>query len=29
MTIKTVEDTLGVKVDKYIMFHDEGVRAYC
>lgn len=27
MTIKTVEDTLGVKVDKYIMFHDEGVRA--
>jgi len=27
MTIKTVEDTLGVKIDKYIMFHDEGVRA--
>lgn len=27
MTIKTVEDTLGVKVDRYIMFHDEGVRA--
>lgn len=27
MTIKTVEDTLGVRVDKYIMFHDEGVRA--
>lgn len=27
MTIKTVEDTLGVHVDKYIMFHDEGVRA--
>ena len=27
MTVKTVEDTLGVKVDKYIMFHDEGVRA--
>lgn len=26
MTIKTVENTLGVKVDKYIMFHDEGVR---
>lgn len=27
MTVKTVENTLGVKVDKYIMFHDEGVRA--
>lgn len=27
MTVKTVEDTLGVKIDKYIMFHDEGVRA--
>ena len=27
MTIKTVEDTLGVKVDKYIMFHDDAVRA--
>lgn len=27
MTIKTVEDTLGVKIDRYIMFHDEGVRA--
>ncbi len=27
MTIKTVEDTLGVHIDKYIMFHDEGVRA--
>lgn len=26
MTLKTVEDTLGVHVDKYIMFHDEGVR---
>ena len=26
MTIKTVENTLGVKIDKYIMFHDEGVR---
>lgn len=26
MTVKTVEETLGVKVDKYIMFHDEGVR---
>ena len=27
MTVKTVEDTLGVKIDKYIMFHDKGVRA--
>ena len=27
MTIKTVEDTLGIHIDKYIMFHDEGVRA--
>lgn len=27
MTVKTIEDTLGVKVDRYIMFHDEGVRA--
>ena len=27
MTVKTVEDTLGVRVDKYIMFHDKGVRA--
>lgn len=27
MTIKTIEDTLGVKIDRYIMFHDEGVRA--
>lgn len=27
MTVKTVEDTLGVKIDRYIMFHDEGVRA--
>lgn len=27
MTVKTVEDTLGVKVDRYIMFHDQGVRA--
>jgi LCP family protein required for cell wall assembly len=27
MTIKTVEDTLGVHIDKYIMFHDEAVRA--
>ena len=27
MTVKTVEDTLGVHVDKYIMVHDEAVRA--
>lgn len=27
MTIKTIEDTLGVKIDRYIMLHDEGVRA--
>ena len=27
MTIKTIEDTLGVKIDRYIMFHDDGVRA--
>ena len=27
MTIKTVEETLGVKIDHYIMFHDAGVRA--
>lgn len=26
MTIKTVEDTLGVHVDKYVMFHDDAVR---
>ena len=26
MTIKTVEDTLGVRVDRYIMVHDEAVR---
>ena len=26
MTVKTVEDSLGVKVDRYIMFHDQGVR---
>ena len=26
MTIKTIEDSLGVKVDRYIMFHDAGVR---
>lgn len=27
MTVKTIEDTLGVRVDRYIMFHDKGVRA--
>lgn len=27
MTVKTIEDTLGVRVDRYIMFHDDGVRA--
>ncbi len=27
MTVKTIEDTLGVKIDRYIMLHDEGVRA--
>ncbi len=27
MTVKTIEDTLGVKVDRYIMLHDQGVRA--
>lgn len=27
MTVKTVEDTLGIKVDRYIVFHDEGVKA--
>lgn len=26
MTIKTIEDTLGVKVDRYIMVHDEAVQ---
>ena len=26
MTIKTIEDTLGVRVDRYIMVHDEAVR---
>ena len=26
MTIKTVEDTLGVKVNRYIMVHDDAVR---
>lgn len=25
-TIKTIEDTLGVRVDKYVMVHDEAVR---
>lgn len=27
MTVRTIEDTLGVKIDRYIVFHDEGVRA--
>ncbi len=27
MTLKTVEETLGVKIDRYIIFHDKGVRA--
>ena len=27
MTIRTVEDTLGVKVDRYIMVHDNAVKA--
>lgn len=27
MTIQTIEETLGVKIDRYIMFHDDGVRA--
>lgn len=27
MTIKTVEQTLGVKVDRYIMVHDDAVKA--
>ncbi len=26
MTLRTVEDSLGVKIDKYIILHDEGVR---
>ncbi len=26
MTIKTIEETLGVKIDRYIMVHDEAVR---
>ncbi len=25
-TVKTIEDTLGVKIDRYIMVHDEAVR---
>ena len=27
MTIKTIEDTLGVHVDRYVMVHDDAVRA--
>lgn len=27
MTIKTIEDTLGIHIDKYVMFHDDAVRA--
>lgn len=27
MTVKTIEDTLGVHIDKYVMFHDDAVRA--
>ncbi len=27
MTVKTVEDTLGVKVDRYIMVHDNAVKS--
>ncbi len=27
MTVKTIEDTLGVHIDKYIMVHDDAVRA--
>ncbi|MBP3847167.1 LCP family protein [bacterium] len=27
MTVQTIEETLGVKIDRYIMFHDAGVRA--
>ena len=27
MTIKTVEDTLGVKIDRYIMVHDNAVKS--
>ena len=26
MTIKTIEDTLGVKIDRYIMVHDDAVK---
>lgn len=26
MTVKTVEDTLGIHIDKYIMIHDDAVR---
>lgn len=26
MTVKTIEDTLGIKIDRYIMVHDEAVR---
>ncbi len=26
MTIKTIEDTLGVKIDRYIMVHDQAVK---
>lgn len=27
MTIRTIEDTLGVKIDRYIMVHDDAVKA--
>ena len=27
MTVKTIEDTLGIHIDRYVMLHDEGVRA--
>ena len=27
MIVRTVEETLGVKIDRYIVFHDQGVRA--
>ena len=26
MTIRTIEDTLGIRIDKYIMVHDEAVK---
>lgn len=26
MTVRTIEDTLGIRIDKYIMVHDEAVR---